>query len=228
MADEGDHERDIVRAPIRFAWRLLPDSFRRGRRSTVGSCGCATTAFWSGWTAVWSCSTARAAGAPPALRRGLDSQSVKTTEAGGPRGYDAGKESRAESATPSSTPTVVPWCWSLARPTCRTATAAGPCWLPRATPFPSSRRSSPTALRRSGLPAPRHRHRDSSQEPDQVASPSSPGAGSSSASSPGSAATAASPRTRGDPRIRPSLPLRRLHRAAHPTARAIRMISSEL
>ena len=37
------------------------------------------------------------------------------------------RRSRAESATPSSTPTVVPWCWSLTRPTSRTATAAGPC-----------------------------------------------------------------------------------------------------
>ena len=33
----------------------------------------------------------------------VDSQSVKTTEAGGPRGYDAGKKPRAGSGTCSST-----------------------------------------------------------------------------------------------------------------------------
>ena len=85
---------------------------------------------------------------------GAHSQSVKTT---GRRaeGYDAGKKIKGRKRQPSSTPTVVPWRWSLTRPTSRTATAAGPCWRPRATPFPSSRRSSPTAATPgSGLPAP--------------------------------------------------------------------------
>ena len=41
----------------------------------------------------WSCSIANGSAAKPVLRvRSSTSQSVKTTEAGGPRGYDAGKK----------------------------------------------------------------------------------------------------------------------------------------
>ena len=38
------------------------------------------------------CKRAKRPGANPARRRGSSTQSVKTTESGGPRGYDAGKK----------------------------------------------------------------------------------------------------------------------------------------
>ncbi len=52
----------------------------------------------------------------------IDSQSVKTTVTGGPRGYDAGKKSKAESATPRSTPMDERWCSRSIPPTSRIVT----------------------------------------------------------------------------------------------------------
>jgi len=112
----------------------------------------------------------------------IDSQSVETTEAGGPR---------------RSTPTAEASSSSRSRPTSRTATAAGRRRACRGAASRSSRKSSPTAA----TPASgwRARHplpsRSCARTPIESASPSIPGAGSSSASSPGSAATAGLPRT---------------------------------
>jgi hypothetical protein len=73
-------------------WRSCPTASRHVRPSSAGSCACATTACWSASIISWSSPTGDAPGARPVPRRGKISQSVKTTEAGGPRGYDAGKK----------------------------------------------------------------------------------------------------------------------------------------
>ena len=65
----------------------------------------------------------------------IGSQSVKTTEAGGPRGYDAGKKIKGASATRWSTPTGAASCSRRIRRVSRTAMVAGRCCAPHAARF---------------------------------------------------------------------------------------------
>jgi putative transposase len=85
----------------------------------------------------------------------IDSQSVKTTEACGPRGYDAGKRSTGASVTRWSTPMAAASSSSPIRRASRTAMATDRCSVSRADHFPSSNASSPMrATLPSASPAP--------------------------------------------------------------------------
>lgn len=98
-------------------------AFRRTRRSLAG-CALRDRGVWESICHHLVMAdrerTGREAGPTAAV---IDSQSAKTTEAGGPRGRDSGKTVRAASATPWSTPMAARWSCSATLPACRTATA---------------------------------------------------------------------------------------------------------
>ena len=224
----GIGERDLLRAPIRL--RLAALARQLPRRQTV-----------YGWFLrlrddcvlerlnhhLVMLDRARAAGAPPALRRGCSTAKASRRRRPAGRGATTpARRSRAESATPSSTPTVVPWCWSLTRPTSRTATAAGARaggLAPRlsliAKVFADSGYAGKRVAGATAIAVEIVR-----KNPDQVGFAVQPRRwvverffawiGRNRRLAKDFEATL---------EFRPSLPLRRLHHAAHPTARAIRM-----
>jgi len=86
------------------AWRMLPHDFPPWKTVSYYFYTWRQQGVWAKVEAVLRTDLRVAAGKerePSALI--VDSQSVKTTEAGGPRGYDAGKKPRAGSGTCSST-----------------------------------------------------------------------------------------------------------------------------
>jgi transposase len=181
-------------------WRMLPKEFPP--RSTVYEY---FRQFWQlgTWKHLWMTllmaarEQAGKEASPTAAI--IDSQSVKTTESGGIRGYDAGKKFSAENVICSRTRSACRSCWWFMPPTSRTEMA----WLMFAVVSAAASRgwswsSRMAAIKAIRPPVPPRKNGSASRSSSGRATPEAStcchDAGSSSAPSPGLAATGGWPR----------------------------------
>ena len=190
-------------------------------RLSAGSPLGATTACSRPSTTPWSWLIASASDARRArARRSSTARSVKTTESGGPRGYDAGKSEgpqapRAGRYRRAGAAVFGPSGRHSGSGRRRSSAQRLPPLLPFIQRPSPTAPMTPSALR----PPPILRSRSCASTPIRSASSSSRADGWSSASSPGSIATVAWQGCRGHHRFRRRLPLRRLRHAPHPPPR---------